>query len=711
MLKISRANPVAVAVCGVVSLVAVGILGASHVPSGWGRAAALRAEYPVIPFPHVPSDYPRILPQQEPPRKDGAEHAEYDAWRQRFAKYLLEEGAIRHATAAEQEAFRTVFMGKYVRGRELAAAVLKGNPDSIPALYALAKVYADAEGILPQALFQIRKARHLIEKQGRADPGNAAVREWYILTLALEHEVLAALDRSDEALCVIDRLEGVYDQLPQRKIWPLIKLRRLDEAEAAVRAAEADGRWPATVLNSRCVLEDERGHRGAAFTAGQRMVAAYAESPVLWKNFGGAAQREFRLEEAERAFVQSTKAGPLDYSGTAFLDLAMLYIQEGRMREAIDALKQARGARAGRRLATLQDDQGLADRALALLLIALGRGQEADRFARRAYECPNRTGHSTGTSGTEALASGILLWTVLQTRIEQMREANGIYSGLELAARQKELRRLEFEAWTIKRRMRTLLSDSSRPNELIPYVARGAGTDSWLLGTVVRLLPPGIALESVRLARVAEHHPGAVPYLDAIDAEAALGAGDPQRALKLADQALQQLPQEGEKLLRARTSAVGGDAARRLGKAAVSLQMFDRALTDFPQVFRLLGIALPVKIQDDGSPLAKRVAEALRRSPRFVESSGGFPITVNSAEGVLAIAMFRLGGTRHFDTTVPARGEAEDVVVAAVTKMHDRLASPTIDMSQIEINSLDGSPVAEQARNQVDGVLNWLRPQ
>jgi hypothetical protein len=111
------------------------------------------------------------------------------------------------------------------------------------------------------------------------------------------------------------------------------------------------------------------------------------------------------------------------------------------------------------------------------------------------------------------------------------------------------------------------------------------------------MVPPGVALAMVDQARREEDHPDAAPYFDALEAEARLLANDPTGALPEARKALDRLPKPGDVLLRGRTAALAAEAARRLGRSDESRELWSAALADFPAAPRLLGLAVPIKIE------------------------------------------------------------------------------------------------------------------
>jgi hypothetical protein len=100
----------------------------------------------------------------------------------------------------------------------------------------------------------------------------------------------------------------------------------------------------------------------------------------------------------------------------------------------------------------------------------------------------------------------------------------------------------------------------------------------------------------------------------------------------------------------------------------------------------------------------------LLASPRFIEDRDGFSIVIHTDGDRLAFEMFRLGKARHFAESVPVGEDGQQVVQAAAERFYQRLMSPTLDLTQVEINSLDGSPAALHSQAAIDTLLDKLRP-
>jgi len=691
---------------------AVGVVLAIAVPIGVRfQPDSLESEYPDAPFQKVAADFPRIIPVQERPDPLDKEAGErYREEQNRIWRYISDEGAAKKSSPEEREALAAVYDRKYVRGRELAEQVLRANPQSVAAMFARASALDSGEANPPKALYQFRVLRHLLDRRGRENPADADSREWYLRVLHYEYYVLTSLDRDREALRVVELLEQIYEPIPQMKTWPLLRLKRFDEAEAAIVATERTGRWTRTVKNDRGALEFQRRRRGPCYDAFEQLAAAEPTEPLWWSNFGEAALMDFRFDKAELAYVNSVNAGVPKFRGTAYTYLARLFVQQSRYGEAVDALKKGQSHRAVREPSDWQYDQGEVDLVLTRLLLAVGEIKQAERLARRAFDRPDRAGSSTQTGIERTLATHLTLWSVLQVRLAQYRE-NDLTTTFAARAVDDRRKALEFEAWTLERKLTKLLDDKTLVDLFRPYLAGRDGVEPWVLMGLIRALPPGVATAAVERTRSAEDHPDAMPYFDAFASEAALASGRFEEAANLARAALDKLPIEAEKLLRARLQAIAAESAFRSGRGNECVKLLDPVLDTSPVVLRLLDIALPVQIDDDGSPPARRLAEQLARSPRLRPDPAGLRILIKRVEEKLVFEMFRVNNARQFEGAESIDSDDEQAAVAAAyRRFHEQLMSPLVYLSQLALNGLDGSPVAVREQNAMTAIMDVLKP-
>lgn len=648
-----------------------------------------KPEYADAPFKMVGADYPRILTVKEwPAHKDRATQVQYQNERAQVAKYLRDEGAISRVKPDERTAYLEVLKMEpegFIKARAMAGAVLDADPQSVVGHLVMAKVEHYGEANLPRALYEIRQARRLLEIRGQANPDDAEARELYIFVLHEEYEILRGMDRREEQLRVVDLLEQVYQPMPWLRVFPLIKAHRLAEVEALVAAIDKDDHWPANVANWRLMLAEQRGDRRGVYEDGKAAVKKSANSAVLWSNLGGSCLNDFRHDEAEAAYKRANQLRN-NFNNSAYFPLSALTLQKGRMSDAWQAVQQGHAQRARRNADTLQQDQSVAERSVALILLALGKGEEAERFARRAYERPGRLGSTTTSDQDEIFNNGFLFWLALQTRIQQIQENRASFD----VTAELQLVNLQSESWALKQKLVKLLSDEDfLTGVLRPYLPGVANVEGWQLGSVLQLLPAGVAEEALARAREKETHPAAVAYFDAMAAELALAQGRSEEALTLVRKTLESLPPENEKLLRARIAAVGAEAARRLGRPDDARPLMLQALRDFPQVFRMLGFRIPVRIEDDGTPLSRQVATQLLRSPTFRQDANGFRVAVRQTGETRTMSLARGDQEVHVQFDIDVTGDLVKDIAAASARFHDRVMSPVLDLTPVQINSFD----------------------
>jgi tetratricopeptide (TPR) repeat protein len=492
--------------------------------------------------------------------------------------------------------------------------------------------------------------------------------------------------------------------MPWLKIWALLKLNRFAEAEAAIAACEQLGGHGVKAGNSRGTLASRRRQREAHFDV---PADDKAESMVILRNEGSAAINDFRFDDGEKLLLKATTLGERDYNGTPWLDLTNLYLQQARFTDAVAAFKKAQVHRSQRELHTLQADAGRCDMSLAHLLIVANRMTAAERLARRACDQPDRTGHSSEAAVTHSVGQILLLWTIVEARLEELNEEAVLAPWTQRLWPDAARQQLKYEAWTLQRRLRTLLSGEMVVDALRPNIV--GVEESWILAGLMQVLPPGEAVEAVRGVQAADDHPLAAGYFAELAAEAALAGGRTAEAQQYAAAAIEKLP-AAEQLLVTRAKAVAAEAALRRGDTAGALASLDQVLVMFPGALRLLKTAVPVHIEHDGSPLAERVAAMLLRSPRLRSDTAGFPISIKCQDGSVQLEMLRLNQVSHLKQSISVDEDEEKTIATVYRKFHQRLLSPALELSEVEINDLDESPSAMQSRNRVERLMQDIRP-
>lgn len=616
------------------------------------------------------------------------------------------EGAEPLGSPGEMEAVDAVDAGEYVRARKLAEEILKQNPNSIPGLYALSSVFHYGESNLPKALHLIREARERCEGRYGKVPSERLGKYWYFRIVQEEVYLTGDMDLREDQLAVLKIRDKQFDNRPADKIWPLIKLERWDEAMEAVDEALASDDFDQKFrgMNSHCALEFERRRRVASYEACLKMAQRFDYSEVGWSNTAESAMMVFKHDEAEEFYLKATER-PNDSYGTPWRSLAMIYLLEGRTSEALSALKSAQQQRQARQPHTWQQDQGTMDMAVTNLLLALGRSEEGVKMGRRVFERPDRAGSTSASQLQLSIAGGLLFWTSLKMRVAEMEEERASRPWYIRLWPDREREQLELEAWTVERRVVRLMAFQPEIIEMTrPYLTGITNVESWEQGTLVYVLGPGVAQAVVDQAREEEDHEDAEGYFLGLEAEIALANGDEAQALEKVVAANKKLPR-AEVMLRARLAAVGGEAARRLGKDDLRDKLWNQALEDFPAVFRLLDLAIPIEVEHGDSDLEEQVAEAIARSPRFVVEEGGLKVTVKHEGEVLRTCLYRAHNALHACAETPVKVDEDATTFDASKAFHAVIMSPKLDLTQADIRSLDGSPSTGRARKEVDDLL------
>ena len=436
------------------------------------------------------------------------------------------------------------------------------------------------------------------------------------------------------------------------------------------------------------LLLSGRKDRTGVYEVSRQIVAnSPQKDSLLWQNFAARAMSNFCLEETEEALLKSAECGQPNYNGSPYTALVALHVQQGEFTRAASEFKLIKSHRAGRDPSSLGEDQASVDRLAACFLLSLGRAADAEHFARRAYDCPSRLANNTSDPLSQELSHALLLWTVLQARLSQS-EATDFLVDTTLAEREAARSAVAAECWRLRNEVLKILSDPDRGNPLLPYPQDEVGVESWLLGQFVQMLPTGIIQELLRQARQTDRHPAAGPYYDALEAERALIVGNPEMALEMAKKALQALPVKHEKLLRARTNAVAAEASRQLGNRPDWLRRMDEVLGDFPAALRLLNIAIPVRLEDDGDPLSRRLAAALADSKLLRRDDGGFALRVSRQGDSLVVKMASGNGETRLTVSAAADKGEDRQIEAALQQLAETLLSPWLNLTPVQINGL-----------------------
>ncbi|MBK6574675.1 MAG: hypothetical protein IPG17_00440 [Sandaracinaceae bacterium] len=604
---------------------------------------------------------------------------------------------------AEEEAFLMVEQNQMIRARELGEALVADDPTSFIGHLVLAYAQHFAEANFPRALYHANLARQHFEARFGPEPQTPAPWIWHARIIQELANVHGDLGHHAERIALIERFNRSYQpRMVAEVAWSLMKLGRYDEARAAARAGLAeDGPGQVMVaLNALCAIEFEAGRDGASYDAcGQALAHSRQTGSVTvvdLTNFAEAARTMFQLAEAERALLEATEASSSLY-GNPWLDLAELYTRAGRFAEAGQALSEIAAWRGKRPPHARDADRNESRRGIAEFMLVTGMHEQALGLTDKAMVTPDRRAHNSRNPAQDRSLTALLDRRARRMAAESRVEGATAKPWYERLLAQGEAWALEAQAFLSGRAVtRILTEDDDLLVGLLRFGTASSGVQPpWLTGDLVELFGPGVMHEAIVRADAGDGRAAADPYYAALHAEVALAEGDEEAVQRYAARALAGLG-TGEALLRARVMALQAQAGLDVN--------YDAVLGTDPGVFRRLEAAIPVRLRVQGDAVAEEVADAVRRSPRFHVTSDA-PLTVSVDVRAAGGRVCLLGGAERVFGCGEASvtNDADSVQTLAqrlVDAFHTDVFAPRVDMSQAEINSLDGS--SQSTRNPLE---------
>jgi tetratricopeptide (TPR) repeat protein len=608
---------------------------------------------------------------------------------------------------AERELLVSLDRQKYIRAREQAEKILRKNADSIIARYGLASVFHLEETNLPRALYHSRLAEKKLLARYNNPPRDTLVKQWHRKLLVQQERLLGEMDRNKKQLAVLARHDKLYrPKRESRRVWPLMKLHRFAEAKkiAEKYARSSDLYERISGFNGLLSIEFERERPLACYTAAMRAVRATAErSCVLDLNTSEAAMAVYKFAEAERLALKSIQAPIKDCPSPAHQHLVNIYLARGDFRRAISALKDFRKHGVERRYR--QQFETTITAWLARLYFALGQLKKSYDLTERSIVRPDRVGMVSFSPESMQAIWSIDHYASLKARGEQLREQISGRSGWEKVKLWGKRQEIFAKRWVLRRKISRLLAGKRLLASLSrPYVKP---FPSWRMPLLVEVAGAGVVEQAVQKKRVGEKLlPQSEAYWAAMFGEHAFRSGNYSKAKKLASRALSKLP-KAEVLLRARVEAWSAQIALSEKNTTRAAKLFHRVMHRWPAGLRILSLALPVRVQASTDPLALKVARYLRKSPRLrvTGSDLGFAVRITINRGHLQSCVTGTRGRRYACSLTDLsklEGKAEDEkIAAAVDQFHRDIFAPMIDLTQEDINTLDGRAV----RGRADEVL------
>lgn len=611
--------------------------------------------------------------------------------------------------ADEREALESLDKSKYVRAREQSEAILKDGKSFI-GTWVLSQVYHMAEGNLPRALFLVRRALGMLEGEYGDDPSDPDAIRWHKRILEAEIWTLGEMDLRTEQLDKLVAYDKIHaPPMEPLQIWPLMKLQRFDEArEIGERLSTADDLYTRTrAWNGLLALEDEQRHRAAVFKVAQEGYARTQESScMIATNTARAARLNFDYQAAEEWDRKAISKTDEHCSAAAYEHLSTLALIQGELQRSISTLRTLR-KRPLRPDLRVQKESGIKAR-LVELLLALGQFEKAEERVTQIADGPDRVGLDSRSPENVRLTDLVLYWVVLDNRVRQEEERRAIRPWRDALKRTLALSKLRARRWQTQRlafplaAQQALLTTIVRPYwmEVMPWYS-GALSDMFGAGVVRKATKEARALET-------DHTQTVGAFLDAMEGEAAWRQGEADEALALGEDALKHLPR-GNALLSRRVKGWMAAILLEQGKNDEAADYLHDVLHRFPTALRMLGFALPVTLKVGSGALVDAVSERLEASPRFVVDGAdlGFQITVTEDDtGSVEMCLKRGSGLSYNCVVHEPKGAVDEDAVMAVDAFIDAAFAPKVDLTQGDINTLDGQTGRASAHEVLDSLLD-----
>jgi tetratricopeptide (TPR) repeat protein len=598
---------------------------------------------------------------------------------------------------------RLVSDGKYVKAREIADQVFAQNPEDFQAWYLMGEAMVYCEGNLPRAWFYFTGARSRLEKayHGEDIPEDGPWRLHGELLVEMA-DTAGQMEMFDQELELLETRDRLYK--PPRTWaygWPLMKLGRYEEARAKIAQAlreRPNDMW--TVLgayNSLGAVEGEMEHIEEAYKVFLKLIDIckarhWDLEATYFYNASEQAMELHRFHDEERLLIEGTKYfDPHSYTNP-WTALAALYIGEARLGEALAAIRQMHDW--SHRTEPRIEQQNWNEQQLTTAAALLVAGYDLDALAltRRTLNRPDRKGTNSMKQDQTEIGNLVFYRELLKTEAERYNEHLSWCSWgewLKLESARVENQR---EQWAVTSRAASVIVSNDRLDWALRPYAVDSRILEWYRGAIHEILGEGVT--SVAIKKLLERGDATAdrekPYLLAELGEADLSRGYPARAIDSLSAALKSLPEE-EALLRARVTALLAQAYQRQGDTPQAMTCYRQVMERAPQMLRELGIALPVAIENDGSPIASTAAGWLHRSPRFDDVGAGFVVRISTgAEGATAL-LLSPDGTMFANVTVPIQPDVKATARALCQELHNKAFMVKLDLSQTDINSLDGS--------------------
>lgn len=608
-------------------------------------------------------------------------------------------------------------LNENVRARELSEQWVREEPDNPAAQFALAEVLLTIEGNMPRALFHLNRAEELTDYGSFEEALDSGNIQWHYLTLSQLSYVHQLMGEQLLSLEYLDKIKQIYDQdIESFRGWPLIKLKQYEEARASANRVleNSDDRMArARAWNTLCAVElaslapvESMGACERSISEDDAIAAQTgAVDTVYLTNASEVALSLLRMDEAEQYLDRATRYLNPDSVADPWVYKLYLLMSQARHDEARQALD---------RMLVWRDQQepivNVMNRAehfmvSADFLLLAGYIEDAVKLSGTALNQPDRNGSYSADDAQKDSYAALVHHIALRSAYELAMERAASQPLPARLTAQLKAQNLRLQAWRSGRRAAALFADTEvLQSRLRPYSPLDVHIPEWIEPHIVELVGTGVVANTLNQARENGAFQLNDGYFYAYSSEIAALEGEHEQVLAYGEQALALLP-DVEALMQARVSARMARAAWETGNQALALRLYEQVLQQDPGLLRRLGDALPVQISATDNSLTESIADALERSPRFQLASAGLPLRIrddgnpvacldNQAGSPLACYTFDTSDLSIMSDSESAGSRDPDAIVAAFSQaFHSELFGLGFDISQAQRSRLLGSSV------------------
>jgi tetratricopeptide (TPR) repeat protein len=620
-------------------------------------------------------------------------------------------------TPQEKAALEILQKGEHpVMAREAAEALLRGNPNSFIGYYVLGAIYAHVEGSLPKAYYYLKKAQQLIESRWGQDIGTGGPWFWHVRSLEELIDVTGQMDRYQEQLDLLGERDRYYTpKLTWRWGWPLMKIGRMNEALKKMKEASVSND-PDTVIsamNTLGAVEVELDQPEEAYRSFQNLINLSAAKKwrldaAIFHNAAATALALMRFDEAEKLLIAGSNHFEYGTYSNPWHLLAMLYVREGRIPEAVGAVREMQQWTRANRPALEQQSWSERNYMTAAVLVECGHTEEALQILRLARNRPDRRGGTSAHKDQSEAGFFLLFRHALKVHRAMLAEEALSRPFLQRPALWLQWISEGLEMWGAGRRAALLIIENQR----LPWSLRPAAPDyvnilEWCRIDWNEILGRGVVggVTEQLLKRTDPIGLREKPHLQLLRGCGEMLDGNLNNARKLLTEARAGLPST-EIYARAQAEALLGSTLASSGRFQEAAVHYQQAIEKAPGVFRPMELAIPCRITSSADPEARKAAELLAASPRIVNTGQGFDLRIQSSGSQLSAVFLGPDGTVLSEAIVPLGKDPLDAARRLSSEFHRKAFSPKVDLSQSDIASLDGSNLTgDQVRDSIRDIF------